>query len=52
VLQKLYPSLIPDVKIKVVELMDYVLSTYDRKIGEYTAKIFKRNGEGGTGVFS
>ena len=48
-LQRLYPSLIPDVKIKVVELMDYVLSTYDRKIGEYTAKVFKRNGEGNRG---
>lgn len=33
-----------DVKIRVIELMDHVLSTYDRKIGEYTAKVFKRNG--------
>jgi hypothetical protein len=33
------------VKIRVVELMDYVLSTYDRRIGEYTARMFKRQGE-------
>jgi NADH dehydrogenase FAD-containing subunit len=43
-MNRLYPNLMKDVKIRVVELMDYVLSTYDRKIGEYTAKLFKRNG--------
>lgn len=33
-----------DVKIRVIELMDYVLSTYDRKIGEFTAQQFERSG--------
>lgn len=43
-LKDLYPQLIPFVKIRVIELMDHVLSAYDRKIGEYTAQLFKRNG--------
>ena len=33
-----------DVRIRVVELMDHVLSTYDRRIGEYTATQWKRSG--------
>ena len=43
-MSRLYPSLAGEVQIKVVELMDYVLSTYDRKIGEFTGQLFKRNG--------
>jgi Pyridine nucleotide-disulphide oxidoreductase len=43
-MSKLYPDLMPYVKIRVIELMDYVLSAYDRKLGEYTANLFKRNG--------
>lgn len=43
-LAKLYPNEIGDVRIKVVELMDHVLSTYDRAISRYTADVFKRNG--------
>eukprot|EP00775_Hariotina_reticulata_P004476 gene4476-4730_t len=43
-LKEHYPELMPDVKIRVIELMDHVLSTYDRKIGEYTAKTFARQG--------
>ena len=43
-LSKLYPDIVKDVKIRVVELMDHVLSTYDRAISNYTADIFKRNG--------
>ena len=43
-MKKLYPELMPFVKIRVIELMDYVLSAYDRKLGEYTANLFKRNG--------
>lgn len=39
-----YPELMKDVKIRVIELMDHVLSTYDRKIGEYTAERFSRAG--------
>jgi NADH:ubiquinone reductase (non-electrogenic) len=43
-LSKLYPDIVKHVKIRVVELMDHVLSTYDRAISNYTAEIFKRNG--------
>lgn len=43
-LVKLYPKLINDVKIRVVDLMDHVLSTYDRAISIYTADQFKRAG--------
>jgi NADH:ubiquinone reductase (non-electrogenic) len=43
-LSKLYPDIVSDVKIRVVELMDHVLSTYDRAISNYTADVFKRNG--------
>lgn len=44
VLQEHYPDLMQYVRVRVVELMDHVLSTYDRKIGEFTAKQFKRTG--------
>ncbi|KAF6266031.1 hypothetical protein COO60DRAFT_1633095 [Scenedesmus sp. NREL 46B-D3] len=44
VLQAHYPALLKDVRIRVIELMDYVLSTYDRKIGEFTNKQFERAG--------
>lgn len=37
-LTKLYPNLIKDVKISIIELMDHVLSTYDRKISVYTGE--------------
>jgi hypothetical protein len=43
-LQAHYPELLKDVRIRVIELMDYVLSTYDRKIGEFTHKQFERAG--------
>ncbi|KAJ9530429.1 hypothetical protein QJQ45_000803 [Haematococcus lacustris] len=43
-LRKLYPSLIEDVQIRIIELMDHVLSTYDRAISIYTAEQFKRTG--------
>ncbi|PNW69798.1 hypothetical protein CHLRE_19g750547v5 [Chlamydomonas reinhardtii] len=43
-LSKLYPNLVKDVSIQVVELMDHVLSTYDRAISLYTAEQFKRAG--------
>ena len=39
---QVYPDLIKDVRIRVIELMDHVLSTYDRAISEYTAKEFSR----------
>ncbi|KAL3146637.1 tubulin alpha 1 [Trebouxia sp. C0010 RCD-2024] len=42
-LVKVYPDLIKDVRIAVIELQDHVLSTYDRRISEYTRQIFTRN---------
>lgn len=47
--QEHYPELMKDVKIRVIELMDHVLSTYDRKISEYTAERFARAGGRGPG---
>jgi NADH dehydrogenase FAD-containing subunit len=44
-LQKLYPDLVKDVKIRVVELMDRVLSSFDQKVGDYTSKLFRKEGE-------
>lgn len=41
---KIYPKLVPEVEIRVVDLMDHVLSTYDRAISNYTADQFKRAG--------
>ncbi|KAK9830323.1 hypothetical protein WJX72_011009 [[Myrmecia] bisecta] len=43
-LVKLYPELVPDVRIRIIELMDHVLSTYDRAISTYTGEQFKRAG--------
>ncbi len=43
-LAKLYPHLISIVKIRVIELTTHVLSTYDRKISEYTEQLFARDG--------
>jgi NADH:ubiquinone reductase (non-electrogenic) len=43
-LSRLYPELIPDVKLRIVELTDHLLSTYDRKISAYAAENFKRAG--------
>lgn len=43
-LRKIYPDLIQDVHIRVIELQDHVLSTYDRAISNYTASVFKRSG--------
>lgn len=43
-LERLYPTLIPFVKIRIIELMDHVLGTYDRAISDFTAREFKRSG--------
>lgn len=42
-LRKIYPDLIPIVKIRLIELQDHVLSTYDRDISNYTAAQFRRS---------
>ena len=41
-LVKVYPDLVKDVHIAVIELQDHVLSTYDRRISDYTKQIFTR----------
>ena len=41
-LRKVYPSLMPFVSIKLIELQDHILSTYDRIISEYTHTEFDR----------
>ena len=38
-----YPQICQDAKVRLVELQDHVLSTYDRKISEYTSKLFSRH---------
>ncbi|KAI3439031.1 hypothetical protein D9Q98_001441 [Chlorella vulgaris] len=43
-LVKLYPDEVRDASIRVIELMDHVLSMYDRAISQYTAERFKRSG--------
>jgi NADH:ubiquinone reductase (non-electrogenic) len=43
-LSRLYPALIKDVKLRIVELTDHLLSTYDRKISAYAADNFRRAG--------
>lgn len=37
-LGKLYPQVAKYMELRVIDLMDFVLSTYDRQIGEYTSE--------------
>eukprot|EP00955_Chlamydomonas_euryale_P081265 363550-Chlamydomonas_euryale.AAC.11 len=41
---KLYPRIVKEVEIRIVDLMDHVLSTYDRAISNFTAAQFQRAG--------
>ena len=41
-LRKLYPELISDVRIRIIELQSHLLSTYDRAISDYTKRVFDR----------
>jgi hypothetical protein len=43
--QNTFPDLMQFVKIRVVEMLDHVLATYNPRAGEYTAKLWKRQGE-------
>eukprot|EP00884_Botryococcus_braunii_P007779 jgi/Botrbrau1/17001/Bobra.49_2s0060.1 len=43
-LSKLYPELIEDAKVRIIELQDHLLSTYDRQISIYTNQQFARAG--------
>lgn len=44
-LQNTFPDLMQLVKIRVVEMLDHVLATYNPRAGEYTAKLWERQGE-------
>lgn len=41
-LRRLYPELIKDVRIRIIELQSHLLSTYDRAISDYTKRVFDR----------
>lgn len=43
-LSKLYPDLMEFVDITIIDLLDHVLSTYDRRISDYTRAQFQRSG--------
>jgi hypothetical protein len=45
VLQDAFPDLMQYVRIRVVEMLDHVLATYNPRAGEYTQKLWKRAGE-------
>lgn len=42
-LRRVYPQLMPHVSIKLIELQDHVLSTYDRAISDFTRREFERH---------
>ena len=41
-LRRFYPEIWKDARVCLVELQDHVLSTYDRKISDYTSQLFSR----------
>mmetsp|Transcript_75852 Transcript_75852/g.183339 ORF Transcript_75852/g.183339 Transcript_75852/m.183339 type:complete len:687 (+) Transcript_75852:73-2133(+) len=41
---KLYPKLVDHVSVRIIDTVEHLLSSYDRKISEETLKIFKENG--------
>ncbi|KAL3151414.1 tubulin alpha 1 [Trebouxia sp. C0009 RCD-2024] len=43
-LRRFYPDIWKDARVCLVELQDHVLSTYDRRISDYTSQLFSRNG--------
>lgn len=43
-LRRFYPDIWKDARVCLVELQDHVLSTYDRKISDYTSQLFSRQG--------
>ena len=40
-----YPRLAHDYALRLVDLQDHILSTYDRRISDYATKQFKGSGE-------
>lgn len=49
-LRRFYPEIYKDARVCLVELQDHVLSTYDRKISEYTSQVFSRRGSTSCGL--
>lgn len=43
--QNSFPELMRYARIQVVEMLDHVLATYNPRAGEYTEKLWKREGE-------
>lgn len=41
-LRRFYPDIWRDARVCLVELQDHVLSTYDRRISDYTSQLFSR----------
>lgn len=41
--EKYYPHLRPYMRISVVEMMDHILNTFDKRLSEYTEQKFKRD---------
>ena len=41
-LRRFYPDIISCSCVKLVELQDHILSTYDREIAEYASNLFSR----------
>ena len=41
-LRRFYPEIIASSCVKLVELQDHILSTYDREIADYTSNLFSR----------
>lgn len=41
-LRRFYPDIWKDARVCLVELQDHVLSTYDRRISDYTSQLFSR----------
>jgi NADH:ubiquinone reductase (non-electrogenic) len=42
--KQIYPDIVPFARVRIIELSDHLLSTYDREISKYTASQFKRAG--------
>jgi hypothetical protein len=43
-LQNSFPELMQYVKVRVVEMLDHVLATYNPRAGQYTEQLWKREG--------
>jgi hypothetical protein len=48
-LQNSFPELMQYVRVRVVEMLDHVLATYNPRAGQYTEKLWKREGRDSCG---